>query len=851
MTKKIGSFTKNGVTYTGDDNLLHQFYEFSSTLDPDVRHQFGFIIKELEDGRNLEYKNGVLYSENGITFDANKYKNKRIDKKIAHGIGKEKDARLAIDSLNNFTPHVSEKSTKYDWSSEKQIEYQVDEKGDYVLNNGNRIFVSSPDSLDALRRLESLQEIQNYRDQDQFVGYNDHDKQYYINLINHLNKVENTESENTESEKTGIEQLIENIKNGNLSYEEIEILNDIGILTEHKKTNKEQTKENEIKTTTNIEDTNRQHQSRYMKGSSSFYTYDENNQRYVLNDNFWSELSQLGPNLFLNEDFFRTHPQYSMILNDHPKGLFVLNGLAYDADWAKNNLPLVQNWIAENKTTNGESSLIYSNWVPIGTDLYFYKNSSKPYYKKYGNNFVISDDIEKDEWGRTILSKGVFYNEDRLPLPKKQIMYNENDLRTYIKLGNYAFWDVTDKHKPIMIKKFDDDEWYATKKNETTKEWEPVHKLNDFETIVVSQFKNDKFKSGGKIKKCQKGDKLNNPDYGTKPSKFAEYLKSLNWEDMLLGTADFVATSTGINKNKNLEKEGIAASMLGAQKATPTELYPIYTDKLINYQYDQEIDKLRNSPLLVSDAKLNYIYQLEKEKAITNLEKEKHVQKSKDVNEYNQQLLATKQKYNIIRNDVANENKKNWATGLTALKAADQKAVLQNTQSIKNLIYQMRHNIAQDKQERAAIEEKINQTNADINFKNHLAKKFNELGGYNIIEDESVRNEYIKSGNWIGAMQTYKPETYTDIYNEYMGNYLIDTYNNARSHFWFGRPRINSNIERQNTNVQDNIVETIIRKRGGKLTVNEKLWLDQNKANGNIVYKLHKDIYKLLLKMLK
>ena len=59
----------------------------------------------------------------------------------------------------------------------------------------------------------------------------------------------------------------------------------------------------------------------------------------------------------------------------------------------------------------------------------------------------------------------------------------------------------------------------------------------------------------------------------------------------------------------------------------------------------------------------------------------------------------------------------------------------------------MRHNIAQDKQERAAIEEKISQTNADINFKNHLAKKFNELGGYNIIDDEFVRNEYIKSGN--------------------------------------------------------------------------------------------------------
>lgn len=64
------------------------------------------------------------------------------------------------------------------------------------------------------------------------------------------------------------------------------------------------------------------------------------------------------------------------------------------------------------------------------------------------------------------------------------------------------------------------------------------------------------------------------------------------------------------------------------------------------------------------------------------------------IDQYNDKLLAQKQQYANIRNQISNENRNRWYQGLAQLDMADANKIGQQTQNVKNLIYQFRQDYA-------------------------------------------------------------------------------------------------------------------------------------------------------------
>ena len=90
-----------------------------------------------------------------------------------------------------------------DWSSDITMEYKrYLVTGDFELLNGNRVYINGANNLKATRRLRSLKDIAGYGDNDQFKGYNDLDKQAYIDFYNKYGE-------------QGIEDIISRIEQGN------------------------------------------------------------------------------------------------------------------------------------------------------------------------------------------------------------------------------------------------------------------------------------------------------------------------------------------------------------------------------------------------------------------------------------------------------------------------------------------------------------------------------------------------------------------------------------------------------------------------------------------------------------
>ena len=101
------------------------------------------------------------------------------------------------------------------------------------------------------------------------------------------------------------------------------------------------------------------------------------------------------------------------------------------------------------------------------------------------------------------------------------------------------------------------------------------------------------------------------------------------------------------------------------------------------------------------------------------------------IDQYNDKLLAQKQQYANIRNQISNENRNRWYQGLAQLDMADANKIGQQTQNVKNLIYQFRQDYAKDLQNRTDIEDKLNSINAETKYQNDLKQLFESFGGFN------------------------------------------------------------------------------------------------------------------------
>ena len=109
--------TINNNKYSVTDDLLEKFYSWGDSLeDEGVKYQYYKIADALKSGENIGLSGKSITGN--IKFDTSKLGAKRMEKGVRVALGREEDARNAIDHANKFTytiPTASEpEKTKYD-----------------------------------------------------------------------------------------------------------------------------------------------------------------------------------------------------------------------------------------------------------------------------------------------------------------------------------------------------------------------------------------------------------------------------------------------------------------------------------------------------------------------------------------------------------------------------------------------------------------------------------------------------------------------------------------------------------------------------------------------------------------
>lgn len=149
--------------------------------------------------------------------------------------------------------------------------------------------------------------------------------------------------------------------------------------------------------------------------------------------------------------------------------------------------------------------------------------------------------------------------------------------------------------------------------------------------------------------------------------------------------------------------------MIGSQQQMPTEFYSRFSDNGLHRMYNDRIKSMRQYKTSTSDPNKVLAERLMRDMNVDQLEGERDAKFSQMIDQYNDKLLAQKQQYANIRTQIANENRNRWAQGLAQLDMADANKITQQTQNIKNLIYQLRGDYAKDLNEKQALQAQLAQ----------------------------------------------------------------------------------------------------------------------------------------------
>lgn len=315
--------------------------------------------------------------------------------------------------------------------------------------------------------------------------------------------------------------------------------------------------------------------------------------------------------------------------------------------------------------------------------------------------------------------------------------------------------------------------------------------------------------------------------------------------DAVFGTADFITSSTGINRTTQRMKDAIRKGMIGSQQQMPTEFYSRFSDNGLYRMYDDRIKNMRQYKTMTNDPNRVMAEQLTRDMYIDQIESERNTKLSQMINQYNDKLLAQKQQYANIRNQITNENKNRWYQGLAQLDMADANKIGQQTQNVKNLIYQFRQNNARDLQEKAQAQVISQRLKADNAYKTELLSK------YSYEYTPEMQKLYDSLEDYVSAKH---PKEQQEIFNKHYANLFIDQYNEGRSHGWWGRAWIPRYETPNQYTPQSGSRNTEIIKKGGTIqrfrNVDEQAYLDQQKAINKAVNDLNNNIIKLFLKMM-
>lgn len=343
-------------------------------------------------------------------------------------------------------------------------------------------------------------------------------------------------------------------------------------------------------------------------------------------------------------------------------------------------------------------------------------------------------------------------------------------------------------------------------------------------------------------------DNLSNNSTNTTPQMFGHSSKGKGFninQDMLLGVGDYIASTVGINRTSRKMKEAIRKGMIGSQQQMPSEFYSRFSDNGLYRMYDNRIQNMRQYKTVTSDPNQVMAERLMRDMNVDQMENERDTKFSQMIDQYNDKLLAQKQQYANIRNQIVNENKNKWYQGLAQIDMTEANRIGQQTQNVKNLLYQFRQNYARDMQEKQQAQLASRQLQADNAYKADLMSRYG--------------NEYTPEMQKLyGSLEDYvfakHPKEMQELRNQHYANFAIDQYNEGMAHSWWGRDKINRyQIPYRYTPYSDPRKSEVF-KRGGTVqrfrNVDEQAFLDQQKAINKAVNDLNNNIIKLFIKMM-
>lgn len=372
-----GTFTIDNVTYKMDDDNIQRLYDHAKTLDPDVAHQFDFIINTLKSGKNLSYSNNKLYG--GVDFETSDRQAKKIKEKPARGFGKGRDARLAISSLNNLSLSNPKPETKNIKLNKRFAEYERDNEGNFILgDNNSKKWIKGANNQEILDLLDQIETYSLSPEEFTISGIEGKDAKWLRSFYNSYGK-------------EGWANLKNSISNGIWDQATIEALNDINLFLDRQPTDAELAEKSKREAAEEEARIAREESARYgssgfNKDQSHLIAYDKTSNSFKIADpNVAQFISSLG-NVWLNDEFAQAYPIYAPLLEGHDNGLFVVNGKLYDAeDDALLEIPLVQKWIDENKRKVGGSNLIKWDWKTNPEDNWITDTwNNVPIHNTYG-----------------------------------------------------------------------------------------------------------------------------------------------------------------------------------------------------------------------------------------------------------------------------------------------------------------------------------------------------------------------------------------------------------------------------------------------------------------------------------
>ena len=126
---------------------------------------------------------------------------------------------------------------------------------------------------------------------------------------------------------------------------------------------------------------------------------------------------------------------------------------------------------------------------------------------------------------------------------------------------------------------------------------------------------------------------------------------------MLLGVGDYIASTVGINRTSRKMKEAIRKGMIGSQQQIPSEFYSRFSDNGLYRMYDNRIQNMRQYKTVTSDPNQVMAERLMRDMNVDQMKNERDTKFSQMIDQYNDKLLAQKQQYANIRNQIINENK--------------------------------------------------------------------------------------------------------------------------------------------------------------------------------------------------